>query len=134
MKTLFASALIALTLGVTSNSFAEDNERTTNAPTAKASFQTGIYSSVDGTRLNVNVNKVKGSKVTILLKNTKGDLLEFQRLGKNEEQLRTRFDLRALQDGTYQVEITDGKTKQVQEVRLQSNTPANELHREISLK
>lgn len=129
MKTLFASALIALTLAA-STTFAADNAGKANA---KSTFQSAVYPMVNSMKVGVNVNKEKESKVSIRLIDSNGQTLATRRLGKGSESTNLRFDLNNLEDGVYTVEISDGASKEVKMVKLQTNIPAVQSYRAVSM-
>ena len=123
MKTLIKSFALALSLGIitTAASFAETNPG--GRPTAVASYKTGIYSSISG-KLNIALDKETGGSVDIRLKGTDGQVLYTHHLGKNERACRVRVDLNDLEDGTYQVEITNGVETTTQTVTISTNKPS----------
>ncbi len=122
MKTLIKSLALALTLGFVTSvaSFADANPG--SRPSAVASYQSGIYTSVDG-KLNICLDKQKGGAVDIQLKSTDGKILYSQHLGKNERKYRTRLNLDELPDGVYQVEITNGVETTKHNVTLSTHQP-----------
>ncbi|GAB3921318.1 hypothetical protein [Larkinella terrae] len=130
MKSLFASALIALTLGASTVSFANDP----NVGTEKiATFQSVVYPVINSAKIRVNVNKAKGSRIHVTLKNEAGETLATEQLNKSTESSAIRFDLGQLEDGNYQVEVSDGLNKQVKEVKLHTTAPAVATERHIAM-
>lgn len=129
MKTLFASALIALTV-VTSSAFATDNKE---KAAQKATFQSAVYPMINSMKVGVNVNKDKDSKVNIRLINSDGYTLATKKLPKGSELASLRFDLKQLEDGEYLVEISDGTNTEVKTVKLKTSTPVVESTRLISM-
>ncbi|MGV3558196.1 T9SS type A sorting domain-containing protein [Larkinella arboricola] len=127
MKTLFASALIALTL-VATQTFATDN-----GDKAKATFQSAVYPMINSMKVGVNVSKEKDSKVNIKLLSHTGRILVTRKLGKGSEASNLRFDLNDLEDGVYKVEISDGNYTEVKTVKLETNTPVVYTHRLVSM-
>ena len=126
MKTLIKPLLVAFTLGLVtlSASFAEANP--IGRTGAVASYKTGIYTTLDG-KLNVAVNKETGGAVYIRLKNTDGKVLYAQHLGKNERSCRLRLNLSDLEDGVYQLEITNGVETTAQNVTVATNHPTTPI-------
>ena len=129
MKTLFASALIALTL-LASSTFAADN---VGKGKAKATFQSAVYPMVNSMKVGVNVSKEKDSKVNIRLINNSGQTLATKKLGKGSEATNLRFDLNDLEDGIYKVEISDGNHTEVKTVKLETSTPVVQPYRLVSM-
>ena len=122
MKTLIKPLLVAFSLGLVtlSASFAETNPIGRTA--AVASYKTGIYTTIEG-KLNVAVNKETGGAVDIRLKKANGTVVYEQHLGKNETAYRVRLDLDELEDGVYQLEITNGVETTTQSVTVVTNQP-----------
>lgn len=122
MKTLIKSLALALSLGFVTSAatFADTNPG--GRPTSAASYKTGIYTTIEG-KLNVALDKETGGAVDIRLKNTEGKVLYAQHLGKNETGCRVKLNLDDLQDGIYQLEITNGVETTTQSVTLSTNNP-----------
>ncbi|SFD90604.1 hypothetical protein [Spirosoma endophyticum] len=122
MKTFIKPLLVAFTLSFVtlSASFAETNPigRTTGV----ASYKTGIYTTIEG-KLNVAVNKETGGAVDIRLKKADGKVVYTQHLGKNETAYRVRLSLDELEDGVYQLEITNGVETTTQNVTVATKQP-----------
>ncbi|RRB02693.1 T9SS type A sorting domain-containing protein [Larkinella rosea] len=130
MKTVLASALIALTFATSSIAFADDNRENAEL---KSSFQSAVYPIVNTMKLNININKAKESKVAIRLIDEAGQTLTVLKLGQDNESSNIRFDLNNLEDGIYKVEISDGIRTEVKTVKVQTATPVAEPVREVSL-
>jgi Secretion system C-terminal sorting domain/Bacterial pre-peptidase C-terminal domain len=107
MKSLIKPLLIALTVSLVTLSSSFAIAKPGDRRIAPVAYKTGIYTTAEG-KLNIAIDKETGGSVDIRLTNTKGLLLFAQRLGKNEKGSRMRLDVNQLQDGTYQVEITNG--------------------------
>ncbi|MBN8823930.1 MULTISPECIES: hypothetical protein [unclassified Spirosoma] len=124
MKTLVKTFALALTLGLVSTvaTFAETNPGTKKAAQA-ATFKTGIYTTVSG-KLNIALDKEKGGPVDIRLKSSDGRVLYNYRLGKKEEIYRTQLNLTDLEDGVYQLEVTNGVETTTQAVKLSTHKPS----------
>ncbi|RCR67709.1 T9SS type A sorting domain-containing protein [Larkinella punicea] len=131
MKTLFASALLALALSTSTVSFAADNKENAEP---KSTFQMAVYPVINSMKVSVNVNKPKDSKVDIRLVDEAGQTLTVLKLGKDNESSIIRFDLNNLEDGIYKVEVSDGVKTEVKTVKVQTSTPVEVAHREVSLK
>lgn len=123
MKTLIKSLALALSLAVVTAaaSFAETNP--VGRPAAAASYKTGVYSTVAG-KLNIALDKATGGAVDIRLKDTSGKVLYAQHVGKNEHSCRLRLNLNDLEDGVYQLEITNGVETTSQNVTLSTKQPS----------
>ncbi|RRB00675.1 T9SS type A sorting domain-containing protein [Larkinella rosea] len=130
MKTLIASALIALTFAA-STTFAADNKE--EKAKTKATFQSAVYPMINTMKVNVNVSKETDSKVNVRLVNSEGRTLVTKKLGQGHEVTTLRFDLNQLEDGIYKVEISDGSNTEVKTVKLQTSTPTVESYREVSM-
>ncbi|GAB4018984.1 hypothetical protein GCM10028808_55140 [Spirosoma migulaei] len=123
MKSLIKPLLIAVTLSAVtlSTSFAAVNPG--SRPAAVAAYKAGIYSTVEG-KLNIALDKETTGKVDIKLKGTSGKVLFVQHLGKNEKTARIRLNLSELEDGAYQVEITNGVDVTTHTVTLSTTQPS----------
>jgi hypothetical protein len=109
MKTLFASALLALSLSV--SSFAAPTNPT--PPPFEAAVR------AIGERLEVAVsNPNQIAKMTIRLLDERGQTLAVKYLGTQAPVSVVRFDLQQVSTGTYQVEIAGGQARQVKTVTL----------------
>ncbi len=122
MKTLIKSLALALSLAAVTSSatFAETNPG--GKTKTVATYKTGIYMTQAG-KLSIALDKGKGGTVLISLKNADGRQLYSQYLGKNEQVYRTLLDLNQLEDGIYQVEITNGVETTTQRVTISTNQP-----------
>lgn len=129
MKTLFASALIALTL-VTSIAFASDDKEKASP---KSTFQSAVYPMINTMKVGVNINKEKDSKVDIRLINSDGYTLATKKVGKGSGAASIRFDLNQLEDGVYKVEISDGGYTEVKTVTLKTQVPVVQTTRLVSM-
>lgn len=122
MKTLIKSLALALSLGfvTTAATFAETNP--TDRPASVATYKTGVYSTAAGT-LRVAVDKEVGGSVDIRLKSANGKSVYRHHLSKNEQNCRLRLNLSNLEDGVYQLEITNGTDITTQNVTLSTTHP-----------
>ena len=130
MKTLVASAFIALTFGMASVSFADGGK---DAVEAKASFRAVVYPVADSMKLSLSINKAKDRNVNVRLLNQAGEVLTVLKLGKDNESATIRFDLNNLEDGIYRVEVSDGFKTEVKTVKLQTSTLIATAYRSVSL-
>jgi hypothetical protein len=128
MKSFISSVLVALAVSASTATFANtDNEK------AASTYQVGMYPSSEPTKLNVMVAKEKGTSLNVQLLDGRGIVLANHRLDKNDTSTRTRFDLSQLEDGNYKIVVSDGASKIVKEVNLQTKTPV-QPERSISLR
>lgn len=117
MKTLIASLALSASLAFTNPAASFGNNGPGNQPTTVATYKTGIYP-LTGGRLNIALDKETGGPVDIHLKDSNGNVLYRQHLGKHERTYRVRLNLSDLSDGTYQLEITNGVNTTQQTVTL----------------
>ena len=124
MKTLIKPLFLALSLSIVAVSISEAKP----VRPAAASFKTGIYSSVSG-KLNIALDKQTGGSVDIQFRNSAGEKLYSQHLGKKDTAFRTRLNLEDLADGEYVLEITNGveTTRQTITLKTQQPTVANRI-------
>ena len=118
MKTLIKPLFLALSLSVVAVSISEAKP----VRPAAVSFKTGIYSSANS-KLNIALDKQTGGSVEIQFKNSAGERLYTQRLGKKETTYRTRLNLEDLADGEYVLEITNGVETTRQTITLKTQQP-----------
>ncbi|RYC71646.1 T9SS type A sorting domain-containing protein [Spirosoma sordidisoli] len=107
MKTLIKSLALTILTGIATTSFSLAETKPIVRPTAAASFKTGVYSTPSG-KLHISLDKQTGGTVDVRLKDAKGTVLYSERLGRNETRYRTRLDLSELENGTYELEMTNG--------------------------
>ncbi len=133
MKTLVKNFAIALFTTV--SFFANASTDTNDASNAKKTFAVGVYQTINSLKMNVMVDKLVGKKITIQLKNEDGLVIHTQIIGKKETAFRGNYDLKELEDGKYSIEISDGKTKVVKNVQVETKKPIpSSSDRFISLK
>ncbi|MFC5410263.1 hypothetical protein ACFPMF_13135 [Larkinella bovis] len=121
MKTILKTLLVALTLTFVGFTTAEAGQPI-GRPKKAASFQSVMYLTAEG-KIQVSLNKEVGGAVVVRLKNSKNADLYVQHVGKRQHAVRMRFDVGALPDGVYQVEISNGLEKTTQTVTLITQTP-----------
>ena len=108
MKTLFASALLALTLST--SAFATTEPQTP--------FTATVYAQPQHMKLDLLVSNPENKALRVLLFDQAGKLLAEHRLNAKATDTRTVFLLNDLRDGSYRLKITDGKNTSVKEVAL----------------
>lgn len=110
LKTLIAAFMIgAVTIA---------NANNLNTEPAKKSFGTSIFKSDYQAKLNVFIDKVKGSMLTIVIRDSEGTILYEDIMGKSQVNYRSKFDLSKLEKGTYFIEINDLNNKEVKEIKI----------------
>lgn len=128
MKTIIKTLFVAVALVATS--YANVNA---NNPSKTASFEVGMYQTVNTLKLNLMVEKQVGDRLEIAIKNDKGEVLYTETIAKNDAKYHGKFDFSQLGDGQYSVEISGGKEKIVKNINLSTNTPEPETTRLISM-
>ncbi len=129
MKTF--AQIIAIATLTTSSIFANPTIGETNAkPNKTNSFAIGMYQSTGTLAMHVTLDKVAGKVVTITIKDKDGKKLETERISKNTRSYHGKFDMQALGDGTYTVEITDGTETITRQININSAKP-QEITRSI---
>ncbi len=123
MKTLIKPLLVAFSLMVVSLSASFATINPGSHPATVAPYKTGIYSTVAG-KLNIALDKEVGGAVDVKLKSADGRVLFVQHVGKNEKAARIRLNMDDLQDGEYQVEVTNGAQTTVHNVTLSTPQPS----------
>ncbi|MBO0935420.1 hypothetical protein J2I47_02555 [Fibrella sp. HMF5335] len=122
MKTLI-KLLLALSLGLSLTMASLAAPVGIIHPKTAVAYKTGVYVNASG-KLNVALNKETGGNVSVVLKNTKGDILFAHTTGKNEQAYRVRLSLDQLPDGTYTIEFSNGFETTQQTVTLSTSAPA----------
>lgn len=115
--TLFLSAAFSLVLSLSSFAGTSKLEENTTAP--ESNNQISVTSFVPG-KIDVTVKKSEGKNRLIRLVDQTGRTLATVNV-KNDEDTRTRFDLSNLNDGEYEVVITDGTNKIIKPITLNTN-------------
>ena len=123
MKTFIKPLLVAFSLSFVTLSAALADGTPAARPATVATYKTGIYSTIEG-KLNIALEKETGGVVDIRMKSADGKVLFSQHLGKKEKSARVRLDMSDLQDGNYQVEITNGVETTVHNVTLSTPQPS----------
>ncbi|MEM9673159.1 MAG: hypothetical protein ACFB15_08365 [Cyclobacteriaceae bacterium] len=116
MKKVIASLTLALAVGILSPSFAATE------PTAVSddSFQIKFFVRSQNTSLDVFVERTDGTLLLVKFRDASGRVLAKGKIA--DDQGGVRFDMSNLKDGIYQVEVTDGDTKQIESFELKSTT------------
>jgi hypothetical protein len=127
MKNLAKTFAIA---ALTAMSFISNATPNSVAPTKSKTFEVGMYQSVNTQKMNVLIEKTTDKRLTVVLKNEKGDILYNENVSKNSKIFHGKYDLSELADGKYTFEFTKGDEKIVKEVNISSERPT-ETKREI---
>ncbi len=123
MKTFATSLMIALSLGFVTFASADDN-RTANTST-ESTYRTAIYTSATTpSTLRVNIEKQAGKALVINIKDEKNNILASQYLTKKSGTFSAKFDLTALEDGTYNVEVVGDKEVTTKSITLKTTNVA----------
>ncbi|MGA0560724.1 hypothetical protein ACO2Q8_28925 [Larkinella sp. VNQ87] len=84
-------------------------------------------------KVDVVVQNLEGSKITVRLVDQSGITQATQYLSKDEKAIRTRFDISGLPDGLYRVVVSDGKNTQTRAINLATHVPTPVSFRTISV-
>ena len=134
MKTLVKTFAIAALSAMTFFSNATDNS---TAPVGAAStkaktFEVGMFQSINSMKMNVLIEKSTDKDLTVVLKDSKGEILITERVDKKDKSYHGKYDLSELEDGKYTFEFTKGDEKIVKEVNLVTTKPTV-INRQIAL-
>lgn len=129
MKTLLISSLLALSVAMSSTSFAQDGKVPVNTPSLTGKTQTVVRPVTNG-KFDVLVGETDGN-LLIQVVDQHGRTLSSKPVYKQESNTRIRFDLNELPDGVYEVVITEGGNRQVKDIVLDTHTSAT--YRTITL-
>ncbi len=116
MKNSFKSLFCALALGTTT-AFAGPGDIHAKPTT----FESGIYQNLDGA-LVVNLHKSNLASAEVIIKDANGDILAREGVGRRQQKACTKFNLDALRDGEYQLEISSKDEKTVRDFTINSET------------
>ncbi len=130
MKKLFLSFLFILTLISSSVSFAKSFATTIEANDL-LQFESNVYVEPDALKLNVSVDKEMGIHVQIKIIDPNGMSILFHQLDPHQPLTHTRLDLSALENGHYELVISDDETELVKELEIK--TAPSESYRGIVL-
>jgi hypothetical protein len=103
-----------------------------NAPTKATTFEVGMYQSTNSMKMNVLIEKSTDSDLVVVLKDSNGDILIRERVGKKDKSYHAKYDLSELEDGKYTFEFTKGDEKIVKEVNLVTTKPTT-INRQIAV-
>lgn len=127
----FAMALVA---GLFTYTTVLANEPNDGRVTETKTFDVGMYRVVNSMKVNLLIEKEIGNSLEISLKNSNGEIIYVESLGKKMEKFAKKFDLSNLENGKYTFEIANGKEKIVKEIDVTSNQPINVVYRSIAIK
>jgi Secretion system C-terminal sorting domain len=111
MKTNLKTIATALLLGVATFVNA-------NVEPAKKSFEAVIIKCSKFPSLNLFIDKQKGVKVDIEVKDENGNVLYDDVIGKNATNYRSKINLENLPKGIYYIEMTEGRNVDVKKVEI----------------
>lgn len=114
MKTLITTLACALALSSTV-AFASDP---TEDKKAKP-LQIGVFTTKEA-KIQMAVRKGAGERAIITLRDAKQNVIHEEVMSKNSEKFDARFDVSALADGDYTLEVTAGKDKVQKQVSIKS--------------
>ena len=129
MKNLVKTFAIAALLAVCSISNGADNS---TAPTKSKTFEVGMFQSANTLKMNVMIEKTTDKDLTVVLKDSKGEILITERVAKKDKNYHAKYDLSELEDGKYTFEFTKGDEKLVKELNLVTTKPTA-INRQIAL-
>jgi hypothetical protein len=133
MKNLFASLLVALTIGTSSATFAAANP-THDPEQIGPVLPAGVsIAQIEKSTLDVVVENEGAASMSIRLLDSSGRSLAAKTLPQKEEATRVRFDLADLKDGVYLVKVSDGKNTQVTKFELKTTVPTPATYQNLTI-
>jgi uncharacterized protein YdeI (BOF family) len=90
VKTFAIAALSAMTF--------ISNATEKNAPTKATTFEVGMYQSTNSMKMNVLIEKSTDSDLVVVLKDSNGDILIRERVGKKDKSYHAKYDLSELEE------------------------------------
>jgi hypothetical protein len=101
-------------------------------PTKAKTFDVGMFQSVNSMKMNVMIEKSTDKDLTVVLKDSKGEVLVRERIGKKERSYHAKYDLSNLEDGKYTFEFSKGDETITKEVNLVTTKPTT-VSRQIAV-
>lgn len=129
MKTIIKSIACALAL-TTTVAFAHPTEDKTSTNRPEATFESSAFVTADA-NLRVAIKKNAPQTVYLTLKNTDGQVLFAETIGKKEMAYAAKINVSDLTDGNYQLEIVSGKNRVVKQLNLSSKKV--EVQRQVTV-
>ncbi|MFN8346677.1 MAG: hypothetical protein U0X91_16870 [Spirosomataceae bacterium] len=129
MKTIIKSIACALALTTTA-AFAHPTEEKTANNRPEATFESSAFVTADA-NLRVAIKKNAPQPVYLTLKNTDGQVLFAETVGKKEMSYAAKINVSDLTDGNYQLEIVSGKNRVVKQLSLSSKKV--EVQRQVTV-
>jgi hypothetical protein len=114
MKNQIKPIIAALLLGTV---FFANAKTLPSEPTIKP-YAMSMYKNDGKPTFNVFVNKLEGTKLKLVLKDSEGAVIYDEILSKKSTEFRTKFNMADLKKGTYTLEIIDGKNVEVKKVEI----------------
>lgn len=130
MKILVKTFAIAALSAITFIANATDTEV---APIKAKTFEVGMFQSVNSLKMNIMIEKTADKDLIVVLKDSKGEILIIERVGKKDKIYHGKYDLSELEDGKYTFEFTKGDEKIVKEVNLVTTKPTT-IIRQMAVK
>ncbi|GAB4035422.1 hypothetical protein [Spirosoma gilvum] len=118
LKTLILTAVVSF------SSFAEPGKQPSKKdhPTKLARYQVGTYITVKQ-KLRINIDKQLGGEVSIKLIDSKGNLYFDQTLTPVDTIARLSLNLDDLNEGDYQLKISNGLEMEVRDIKISTQQP-----------
>jgi aspartate carbamoyltransferase catalytic subunit len=133
MRNLFASILIALTVSTSGTSFAAAYPNPDAGKNEQPLIPSVSLSQLEKSKLDVLVENAVNSKFVVRLLDASGQIVTTQTFWKNETGTRIRFDLTSLEDGVYEVKVSDGKNSQLKKFELKTTVPAITSYQNVTV-
>lgn len=127
--------MLSLTLAIASLSAMTfiTNASNKNVDLIKANtFKVGMFQSVNSIKMNVSIQKTTDKDLTVILKDTKDEILISEHVRKNGSSYHSKYDLNELEDGKYTFEFKNGDEKLIEEINLVTTKPTK-IYRQIAL-
>ena len=86
-------------------------------PTIKP-YAMSMYKNDGKPTFNVFLNKLEGTKLKIVLKDSEGTLIYDEVISKKSTEFRTKFNMTDLKKGNYTLEVIDGKNVEIKTVEI----------------
>lgn len=84
----------------------------------KSTFKVGMYPVVNTLKMNLLIEKEKGTPLIVTLRDEENKVVHRQVLSRNSTMIGQKLDFSDTEDGKYYLTITDGDNKITKEIKL----------------
>lgn len=123
MKSIIRTSALAFAFGLATILTINANDLTN--PNTAQTIKVGMYQTINTSTLNLMIAKNNLKCANVTFKDARGNVLTREFVSKKTENYRINYDLSALEDGKYFIEIKGENEKIVKEVNIGSKSQDN---------